>query len=182
MLKGHERSITQVKYNLDGDFIFTSAKDNKPTLWYADTGERIGVYGLIFVENSFLFLTLYLLAGHKGAVWDLDPNWDSQYLVTACADGSARLFETTTGRYIARMPHKGSVSDLDFILIMVYVFSAVRSVAWGDSSHLFATASDPFTSREKGLISIFDFPQDLNGISTNKVIFVVCKRVFFFSP
>jgi WD40 repeat protein len=47
---------------------------------------------------------------HKGAVWDLDPSWDSQYLLTACADGSARLFETCTGKYIAKMPHKGSVS------------------------------------------------------------------------
>lgn len=44
---------------------------------------------------------------HKGAVWDLDPSWDSQYLVTACADGSARLYETCTGKYICRMPHRG---------------------------------------------------------------------------
>ena len=44
-LKGHERSITQVKYCADGDLIFTAAKDNKPTVWYADTGERLGTYG-----------------------------------------------------------------------------------------------------------------------------------------
>jgi translation initiation factor 3 subunit I len=31
-------------------------------------------------------------------------------------------------------------------------------VKWGDGSSLFATASDPFTSRERGIISIFDFP------------------------
>jgi translation initiation factor 3 subunit I len=125
LLKGHERSITSVKYNKDGDFIFTCAKDNNPTIWDAETGERIGTY-----EH------------HKGAVWDMDPNWDSTYLVTACADGCARLFEVTTGRYIARMPHRG----------------AVRSVSWGDGSSLFATASDPFNSREQGLISIFEFP------------------------
>jgi translation initiation factor 3 subunit I len=124
LLKGHERSITSVKYNKDGDFIFTCAKDNNPTIWDAETGERIGTY-----EH------------HKGAVWDMDPNWDSTYLVTACADGCARLFEVTTGRYIARMPHRG----------------AVRSVSWGDGSSLFATASDPFNSREQGLISIFEF-------------------------
>jgi len=128
LLKGHERSITQVKYNLDGDLLFSCAKDNKPTLWYSETGERVGTYG-----------------GHKGAVWDMDPSWDSQYLVTACADGSARLFETCTGKYIARMPHRG----------------AVRSVVWGDGAKIFATASDPFTSREQGLISIFEFPEDL---------------------
>jgi hypothetical protein len=47
------------------------------------------------------------LGPHNGAVWDLDPSWDSKYLVTACADANARLFEATSGKYIARMPHKG---------------------------------------------------------------------------
>eukprot|EP01038_Epipyxis_sp_PR26KG_P005558 gene5558-7680_t len=125
LLKGHERSITAVKYNSDGDLLFTCAKDNKPTVWYSDTGERLGTYG-----------------PHGGAVWDLDPSWDSKYLVTACADANARLFEATTGKYIARMPHKG----------------VVRSVKWGDGNQAFATASDPFTSRDLGSISIFEFP------------------------
>ena len=44
---------------------------------------------------------------HGGAVYDIDPTWDSEYVVTACADANARLFEATTGKYIARMPHKG---------------------------------------------------------------------------
>lgn len=73
LLKGHERSITTVKYNQDGDLIFTAAKDNTPTAWYADTGERLGTYefhrgavstfrpfSMIFLEvslsiHSFLF-------------------------------------------------------------------------------------------------------------------------------
>lgn len=54
MLKGHERAITCVVYNNDGDLVFTAAKDQIPTLWYAKTGERIGTY-----------------QGHQGAVWDL---------------------------------------------------------------------------------------------------------------
>lgn len=72
----------------------------------------------------------------------MDPSWDSRYVVTACADANARLFEVTTGKYIARMPHNG----------------VVRAVKWGDGSQLFATASDPFTSRDLGSISIFQFP------------------------
>lgn len=40
------------------------------------------------------------------------------------------------------MPHKG----------------VVRSVKWGDGSQFFATAADPFTSRDLGTISIFQFP------------------------
>lgn len=127
LLKGHIRSITSVKYNLDGDLLFTCAKDHTPTVWYADTGERLGTY-----------------SHHVGAVWDIDPSWDSSFVVTGCADANARLFETTTGKYIARMPHKG----------------VVRSVKWGDGNGRFATASDPFTSRELGTISVFDFPTE----------------------
>lgn len=125
LLKGHERSITTVKYNADGDLLFTCAKDNRPTVWYADSGERLGTYG-----------------NHKGAVWDMDPSWDSSFLLTACADAQARLFETTTGNYVARMPHRG----------------AVRAVSWGEGSKYFATAADPFHTRELGCISIFNFP------------------------
>jgi hypothetical protein len=57
LLKGHERSITKVIYNRDGDLIFTASKDDKPSLWYSDSGERIGTY-----------------IGHGGAVWDIDVN------------------------------------------------------------------------------------------------------------
>eukprot|EP00606_Chrysophyceae_sp_TOSAG23-5_P000647 GSChrysophyteH2.ASY1.ANO1.884.1 assembled CDS len=117
LLKGHERSITTVKYNGDGDLIFTAAKDQTPTVWYADTGERLGTYGY-----------------HRGACLDIDPSWDSKHVITACADGSARLFDATSGEYLARMPHKG----------------AVRACAWGESTRLFATAADPFHSRERG--------------------------------
>ena len=45
LLKGHERSITAVKYNLDGDLLFTCAKDTRPTVWYSDTGDRLGTFG-----------------------------------------------------------------------------------------------------------------------------------------
>jgi translation initiation factor 3 subunit I len=37
---------------------------------------------------------------------------------------------------------------------------AVRAVAWGESNKLFATAADPFHSRERGCINIFDFPTE----------------------
>lgn len=136
LLKGHERSLTQVKYNQDGDLLFSASKDVNPTVWYADNGERLGTY-----------------APHKGAVWDIDPSWDSAYVLTACADGYARMFETTTGKLICSMPHNG----------------AVRAVAWGEGNDYFATASDPFTSRELGVISIFTFPSEVVLNSPNKL-------------
>lgn len=135
LLKGHERSITTVKYNADGDLLFTAAKDQHPTVWYADSGERLGTYNQ-----------------HKGAIWDVDPSWDSRYLLTACADGNARLFNATTGEFLARMPHKG----------------VVRAVAWGEDTKLFATAADPLHTRDLGTINVFDFPSaDILGEAPN---------------
>jgi WD40 repeat protein len=61
----------------------------------------------IFVLCCFFVLIDIRIAGHTGAVWDIDPSWDSQYVLTAGADGSARLFECTTGTCLAKMPHKG---------------------------------------------------------------------------
>ena len=57
MLHGHERAITQIRYNTQGDLLFTVAKDNRPTVWYSDNGERLGTYN-----------------GHTGAVWSVDVN------------------------------------------------------------------------------------------------------------
>lgn len=126
-LKGHERAITTVKYNADGDLLFTASKDQKPCVWFAETGERLGTFNQ-----------------HKGAVWDLDPSWDSRYLLTACADASVRLFEATTGRYLAKMNLKG----------------VGRAVCWGEGTEHFIAASDPFhshTQHDKGCISIYHF-------------------------
>jgi translation initiation factor 3 subunit I len=107
-LQGHTRPLTTIKYNLDGDLLFSAAKDLTPTVWYADTGERLGTYGkLYFLFTVFLSLFSFILDYHGGAVYDIDPSWDSEYVVTACADANARLFEAVTGKYIARMPHKG---------------------------------------------------------------------------
>jgi hypothetical protein len=36
----------------------------------------------------------------------------------------------------------------------------VRASKWGDGSQFFATASDPFTSRERGCINIYNFPSE----------------------
>lgn len=43
-LSGHSRALTQIKYNADGDILFTVAKDNAPSAWWTHNGERIGTY------------------------------------------------------------------------------------------------------------------------------------------
>ncbi|ABO96658.1 predicted protein [Ostreococcus lucimarinus CCE9901] len=80
LLKGHERPLTFIKYNREGDLLFTCAKDHHPTLWYGDNGERVGTY-----------------VGHNGAVWTCDVSDDSSTLVTGSADTTAKLWDTKTG-------------------------------------------------------------------------------------
>eukprot|EP00640_Fibrocapsa_japonica_P002234 CAMPEP_0113934916 /NCGR_PEP_ID=MMETSP1339-20121228/2165_1 /TAXON_ID=94617 /ORGANISM="Fibrocapsa japonica" /LENGTH=344 /DNA_ID=CAMNT_0000936889 /DNA_START=93 /DNA_END=1127 /DNA_ORIENTATION=+ /assembly_acc=CAM_ASM_000762 len=92
LLKGHERSITAVLYNNDGDLLFTAAKDNVPTLWYASNGERVGTYN-----------------GHAGAVWGLDVSWDSTRLISGSADATVRMWEVETGKELVCFNHKGPV-------------------------------------------------------------------------
>ena len=62
-MKGHERPLTFLKYNRDGDLLFSCAKDHNPTVWFADNGERLGTY-----------------RGHNGAVWCCDVSSKSSPL------------------------------------------------------------------------------------------------------
>lgn len=97
LLKGHERSITCVIYNKDGDLLFSCSKDHVPCLWMADTGSRIGTYN-----------------GHGGAVWTLDISHDSQLLASGSADQTARIWEVETGVEIANLQHTGAVRSVQF--------------------------------------------------------------------
>ena len=80
LLKGHERSITCVVYNRDGDLIFTAAKDGRPTLWLSEVGTRVGTYEV-----------------HNGAVWHLDVSWDSKRTRVWKCRHAAKVWDVETG-------------------------------------------------------------------------------------
>jgi len=97
MMHGHERSITQIKYNKEGDLLFSSAKDQHPNVWYSLNGERLGTFD-----------------GHNGAVWSLDPKWDTSHLVTGAADNSCRLWDVQYGKEINHIDTKTAVRSCNF--------------------------------------------------------------------
>jgi translation initiation factor 3 subunit I len=98
MLKGHEGPISKIKYNREGDLLFTCArKDKKPCVWYADNGERLGNY-----------------EGHEGAVWNCDVNFDSTQLLTASADRTAKLWDVQSGKELYSFAHQSSVRTCGF--------------------------------------------------------------------
>lgn len=97
LLKGHERPLTTVKFNREGDLLFTCAKDYKPQVWFTDNGERLGTY-----------------IGHKGTVWHCDVDFQSTRLLTGSSDTSAKLWDVKTGTELFTFPHKSGVRSVGF--------------------------------------------------------------------
>jgi len=80
LLQGHERAITQIKYNREGDIIVTAAKDHNPNIFYSLNGERLGN-----------------LKGHNGTIWCIDVNWDSTQVITGSGDSSLKVWDLERG-------------------------------------------------------------------------------------
>jgi len=97
IIQGHTRPLTMVKYNREGDLLFTCAKDHTPSVWYADNGERIGTY-----------------EGHNGTVWCIDVNFDSTRLLTGGADNMCKLWNVETGVCLHTWKHTAPVRDVRF--------------------------------------------------------------------
>lgn len=83
-LKGHDRALTRVRVNRDGDLLFSSGKDKCPSVWYLENGERIGMY-----------------EGHNGVIWDIDVSWDTKHLCSASGDDSVKLWDCERGDVIS---------------------------------------------------------------------------------
>lgn len=97
LLKGHERPLTQVKYNREGDLIFSVAKDHHICVWYSANGERLGT-----------------AEGHKGSVWSTDIDSTTTYLITASADFSGKLWKAETGECIYTWNFEAPVKRVEY--------------------------------------------------------------------
>ncbi|OBA23703.1 WD40 repeat-like protein [Metschnikowia bicuspidata var. bicuspidata NRRL YB-4993] len=82
-LMGHQRSLTQVKFNREGDIIFSVAKDSLALIWYSSNGERLGT-----------------LEGHQGTIWSIDVDLKTELCATGSADLSIRLWNVQTGENV----------------------------------------------------------------------------------
>ena len=104
LLKGHERPLTFIKYNREGDLVFTCAKDHHPTLWYSDDGERVGTY-----------------IGHNGAVWTCDItgasafHHDRREIPPLSSDGAPRPQDRVLGPFTRLSPPLSLDATLTFL-------------------------------------------------------------------
>ncbi|KAG8882692.1 translation initiation factor eIF3 subunit [Tulasnella sp. 332] len=80
---GHERSLTQIKFNRDGDLLFTASKDHVINVWFSHNGERLGTY-----------------SGNNGSVWSVDVDSSSEFMVSGAADNTMRLWEVRSGKCV----------------------------------------------------------------------------------
>lgn len=119
LLKGHERPLTRVKYNREGDVLFTTAMDKSATIWRASNGERIGTY-----------------KGHNGAVRDIDMTWDTTRVVTGSADNSAMLWNAETGEKLHQWKFKSPVRSVAFSPGDEFIAIATTKLM-GQSSNVF---------------------------------------------
>lgn len=97
LLHGHERSITQIKYNREGDLLFSSAKDQRPNVWFSINGERLGSFN-----------------GHTGAVWCIDVDWETQKFMSGAADNTCKLWDCQTGKQTHNLDTKSAVRTCGF--------------------------------------------------------------------
>ncbi|XP_074587438.1 eukaryotic translation initiation factor 3 subunit I-like [Curcuma longa] len=97
LMKGHERPLTFLRYNREGDLLFSCAKDHTPNVWFADNGERLGTY-----------------RGHNGAVWCCDVSRDSMRLITASADQTVKLWNVQDGVQLYSFNFDSPAKSVDF--------------------------------------------------------------------
>lgn len=97
LLQGHERALTQIKYNRDGDIIFSTAKDQHICAWFSHNGERLGTYH-----------------GHQGAIWTVDVDPTSTIIASGAADNTVRLWDIKTGKCLKVWDFNTAVKRVEF--------------------------------------------------------------------
>jgi len=89
--------LTQIKYNKDGDIIFSTAKDQHICAWFAHNGERLGSYH-----------------GHQGALWTIDVDPTCTILASGAADNTVKLWDVHTGKCLKTWDFNTAVKRVEF--------------------------------------------------------------------
>ncbi len=87
---GHTAAIVALAFAADGEF-YSTALDRTAKRWFAATAPVVQV-----------------LSGHERQVFDLAYSANGKQLISASADGTARVWDLATGTESARCEHQGS--------------------------------------------------------------------------
>lgn len=160
ILQGHSRPIKDIKFNRDGDLIFTASSDRLITLWAAETGERIGTFD------------------HSAAINNITLTEDSKILISGDNTGISYFWEVNTGKLLKKIETDATYSvrscDLSYGDKMLSVSFCGR-VKDADSFLYVYGVDDILSKSERDL----DFRklQPLRQIKSNSSKFVTCKWI-----
>lgn len=125
-LHGHQRPVTFVTWNYDGNLLFTCGKDKIVCVWSSPEGELLGTY-----------------EGHNGAVWSCSATKDSRWLVTGGADSLVIVWEAHESREVARAELPGVVRSVEWV--------CADSCSNGTTSDRFVSSHNRFGSKPPAL-------------------------------
>lgn len=129
VLMGHERPLTQVKYNKEGDLLFTCSKDSSASVWYTVNGERLGT-----------------LDGHAGTIWSIDVDPFSIYCITGSADYSIKVWNVSNGQNVFTYQSPVPVKRVEFSPCGNYFLAILDSVmGYPGSISIYKVERDPET-------------------------------------
>jgi serine-threonine kinase receptor-associated protein len=100
---GHSRPVTHLSFSgklsaANGSYLMVSGcKDGNPMLRNGVSGDWIGTF-----------------LGHKGAIWCSRLSEDGCRAITASADFSVNIWDTSTGEVLCSLPHGHIVRSCDF--------------------------------------------------------------------
>ncbi|CRK34038.1 hypothetical protein BN1723_019952, partial [Verticillium longisporum] len=97
VIRRGSRLTRPIRYNLDGDLIFSVAKDQQICAWYAHNGERLGTYH-----------------GHVGAIWTVDVDPTSTMIASGSADNTMRLWDVKSGKCLKTWEFPTAVKRVEF--------------------------------------------------------------------
>ncbi|KAH9386829.1 translation initiation factor 3 subunit I [Nematocida major] len=82
-LRHHKRPLKTVKFNPDGDLLFSSCAEGALVAWRVSNGEKLSLY-----------------EGHTGAIMGFDINKEGTLLVSAGADSVSNVYDIETAKRI----------------------------------------------------------------------------------
>ena len=92
VLQGHSRPIRDIKFNIQGDLLFTGSVDRLLSSWKTETGERIGTFT------------------HNAAVSNLCVTKDSKLMVSGDTTGTIYIWDVSAGKKIREFEGDPSLS------------------------------------------------------------------------
>lgn len=126
MLQGHERPVTCIAINRDGNLLFTCGKDKRVCVWSFPDGESLGSYD-----------------GHNGAVWACSVTKESKWLATCGADRFVIVWEARTSVKVAQVELPGVAKFVEW--------AGLGEGESAQGSDKFVTAHNKFASNPAAL-------------------------------